>query len=238
MTQLATHNQLIYVIDDEPAISGLVSLNLVSHGYRARQFNIGPDALANLQSDSPDLVILGIPRPEVSGLEIARQIRRLSSAPLLLLSVRAESSVLQAALNLGAGDYIIKPFHIDELMAWVRVSLRRPAPPKIDLLGRPYSYRSGDLLVDLDGLRVTIRGSVVPLTPKEWAMLRVLVRYAGQVVSSGDLLRESWGPEYGIESDYIRTYIGRLRRKLEPDSQSPRYILLERGLGYRLAEPD
>ena len=123
-------------------------------------------------------------------------------------------------------------------MARIRVILRRTSPAPGEPVQVAYSYRCGDLSVDLETMRVTIGGEQVNLTPREWALLRVLIRYAGRVVSTRQLLQETWGPDYGNEGDYVRAYITRLRRKLEPDPQNPRYILLERGIGYRLTEPD
>ena len=237
MVQFATTSQLIYVVDDDSAIARLVAVNLAARGYRVKQFDNGAVAMAGLQSDDPDLVILDIMMPGTDGLEVTKQIRQVSQVPILILSVRDETSTKLAALDLGADDYLTKPFRVEELLARMRAILRRSAPAGLDAPRSPYVYRSGDLLIDVEELRVISQNRLVPLTPREWALLQVLVKHVGRVVSSRQLLQEAWGPDYGDEGDYVRTYVTRLRRKLEPDPKHPRYILLERGLGYRLAEP-
>lgn len=238
MVQSATGEQLIYVIDDDTAIARLVAVNLAARGYRVKQFDSGSAALAGLQVDDPDLVILDILMPDPDGLEVTKQIRQVSRVPILILSVRDETSSKLAALDLGADDYVTKPFRVEELLARMRAILRRTTPARRQPAGGDAAYRSGELFIDLEGMRVNSHGRVVSLTPREWSALKVLVKYAGMVVSSRQLLQEAWGPDYGDEGDYVRTYVTRLRRKLEPDPQSPRYILLERGLGYRLVESD
>ena len=191
-----------------------------------------------LQVDDPDLVILDILMPDPDGLEVTKQIRQVSRVPILILSVRDETSSKLAALDLGADDYVTKPFRVEELLARMRAILRRTTPARREPARGDDAYRSGELFIDLEGMRVISHGRVVSLTPREWSALKVLVKHAGMVVSSRQLLQEAWGPDYGDEGDYVRTYVTRLRRKLEPDPQNPRYILLERGLGYRLVESD
>jgi two-component system KDP operon response regulator KdpE len=183
----------------------------------------------------PDLVVLDIMMPGPNGLEVARNLRAFSQIPILMLSVRDETSTKLAALDLGVDDYLTKPFEMAELLARVRAILRRTLPPTEDVpLTR---YHRGDLWIDLQSTRVALGNKPVRLTGREWAVLRVLVEHAGQVVAPRQLLQQAWGPEYGDEGDYIRTYITRLRRKLEPDPSQPAYIMLEWGMGYRLAEP-
>ena len=158
--------------------------------------------------------------------------------PILILSVLDETASKLTALDLGAEDYLTKPFRIEELLARTRTILRRTAPAtKEDSLQSTWDYRSGELFVDLNGLRIVSLDSIIQLTPREWALLRVFIKYAGQVVAPRTLLKEAWGPDYGDEGDYVRTYVNRLRRKIEPEPNQPRYLLLERGLGYRLVEP-
>ena len=236
MKELPTDGHLIYVVDDETDIRGLVTINLSASGYQVKGFGCGAKALSSLKRDGPDLIILDIVMPGPSGLEIARRIRQSSQVPILMLTVREEISTKVAALDVGADDYLTKPFQIEELLARVRAILRRTAPAKFD--SPDSSYRSGGLSVDFKNMRVASQERLVQLTPREWAVLRVLVKYAGRVVSPRQLLQEAWGLAYGDELDYVRAYVIRLRRKLEPDPQHPRYILLERGLGYRLIEGD
>ena len=231
-------SQLVYVVDDDVAIARLVSVNLAARGYRVKQFSSGIEALTNLQSDRPDLIVLDLLMPDSDGLEIAQAIRESSQVPILVLSVRDEASAKLAALDLGADDYITKPFRVDELLARVRAILRRSTITESGEASPNYSYRSGELLIDLETMRVTSHLQPVRLTPREWATLRVLVKYAGRIVSPRQLLQEAWGADYGDEGDYVRTYITRLRRKLEPVPHQPRYILLERGLGYRLVDAE
>lgn len=237
MAQFATNNYLIYVVDDDTAIARLLSVNLEARGYRVKEFDSGLQALSGLKTDDPHLVILDIVMPGPDGLEITRRIRQVSQVPILILSVLDETASKLTALDLGAGDYLTKPFRIEELLARTRAILRRTAPAtKQDSIQSTWNYRSGELFVDLDGLRVVSHGCSKQLTPREWALLRVFIKYAGQVVAPRTLLKEAWGPDYGDEGDYVRTYVNRLRRKIEPEPNQPRYLLLERGLGYRLVE--
>ena len=191
-----------------------------------------------MPGDPPDLIVLDLLMPDIDGLEIARSVRQTSQVPILVLSVRDETSAKLAALDLGADDYITKPFPVDELLARVRAILRRASPTYPSPAVPRYSYQSGELLIDLESMRVTSHSRPVRLTPREWATLRVLVRHVGRVVSPRQLLQEAWRSDYGDEGDYVRTYITRLRRKLEPEPHQPRYILLERGLGYRLTDAE
>jgi two-component system KDP operon response regulator KdpE len=237
MAQFSTNNHLIYVVDDDAAIARLVSVNLAARGYRVKEFNSGSQAVAELKIDAPDLVILDIIMPEPDGLEVTRQIRQISQVPIMILSVRDETADKLTALDTGAEDYITKPFGIEELLARTRAILRRTAPAtKEEFIPSTWDYRSGGLFVDLDGLRVISHDCGKQLTPREWALLRVFIKYAGRVVAHRTLLQEAWGPDYGEEGEYVRTYVNRLRRKIEPEPQQPRYLLLERGLGYRLVE--
>jgi len=238
MQQTATASQLVYVVDDDAAIARLVSVNLAARGYRVKQFSGGNEALTSFPSDRPDLIVLDLLMPDSDGLDVAKTIRQSSQVPILVLSVRDETATKLAALDLGADDYITKPFRVDELLARVRAILRRSASSESGSAAPNYSYRSGELLIDLEGMRVNSHNRPVQLTPREWATLRVLVKHAGRIVSSRQLLQEAWGTDYGDEGDYVRTYITRLRRKLESDPHHPRYILLERGLGYRLTDAE
>lgn len=227
---------LIYVVDDDEAVANLVFQNLKFQGYRVQVFYSGESMLAELQHGFPDLIILDIMMPGIDGVEVARRLREFSSVPILMLSIKNDVSLKATVLDLGADDYLTKPFDIAELSARIRAILRRSAVTQSNQ-GRNV-YQSGNLNINLDSGLVSIDGVPIRLTPHEWSVLRALVKHVGQVVTPRQLLKEAWGPDYGDEGDYVRTYITRLRHKLEVDPKNPRYILLEWGFGYRLADPD
>ncbi len=189
MLESAASDQLIYVVDDDVAISQLVAVNLAARGHRVKQFHAGRDSLASLQIDLPDLVILDLILPDSDGLDIATRIREAFQVPIVVLSVQDETAFKVAALDLGADDYMTKPFRVDELVARVRAILRRTSVAKATAPAPTASYGSGGLLVDLESMRVTIHDRQVQLTPREWATLRVLVKYVGRVVSPRQLLQ-------------------------------------------------
>ncbi|PKB78073.1 MAG: hypothetical protein BZY88_19985 [SAR202 cluster bacterium Io17-Chloro-G9] len=238
MSESSATASLVYVVDDDAAIARLVSVNLAARGYRVKQFSEGKSVLDCLDDDAPDLMILDIVMPGINGLEVASLVRQVSTVPIMMLSVRSETTAKLAALDLGADDYVTKPFRIEELLARVRAILRRSAQSKTVGPSSDSVFQYGALIIDVDRLQVVSNNRRVHLTHHEWAILRILVHHAGTVISSRQLLQEAWGPEYGDEGDYIRTYITRLRRKLEQDHRKPRYILTERGLGYRMIEAD
>ena len=231
-----TDKHLIYVVDDDEAVANLVFQNLKFQGYRVQVFYSGESMLAELQQGFPDLIILDIMMPGIDGVEVARRLREFSSVPILILSIQNDVSLKATVLDLGADDYLTKPFDIAELSARIRAILRRSAVTQSSQ-GRNV-YQSGKLNINLDSGLVSIDGVPIRLTPHEWSVLRALVKHVGQVVTPRQLLQEAWGPDYGDEGDYVRTYITRLRHKLEVDPKNPRYILLEWGFGYRLADPD
>ena len=235
MKNLPTDGHLIYVVDDETDIRRLITIYVSVSGFQVKGFSNGAEALCSFKTDEPDLIILDLTMPGANGLEVAREIRRTSQVPILMLTVREEIATKVTAFDVGIDDYLTKPFQIEELLARIRAILRRTTPAMLDSPRVP--YYSGSLFVDIENMHITSHGRRIQLTPREWGVLRVLIKYAGRMVSSRQLLQEAWGQDYGDEADYVRTYVTRLRKKLEPDPQNPQYIQLERGLGYRMVEP-
>jgi two-component system KDP operon response regulator KdpE len=221
----------ILVVDDEPEIGRALRVNLTAHGYEVTVVPSGEAALERLRTDRPpDLIILDLGLPGMSGLEVCRQVRATSDLPILVLSVKGEERDKVAALDLGADDYIAKPFGMNELLARVRVALRHAARPRA---GAGAVFSAGDLAIDFDRRLVTVRGQEVKLTPTEYDLLKVLVTHAGKIMTRHMLLDQVWGAGYMAEPHYLHVYIGQLRRKIEPDPLHPRYILTVPGVGYR-----
>ena len=221
----------VLVVDDEPDIRRVVRAGLQTRGYTVEVAAGGAEALDRISRQWPDVVLLDLMMPGIDGLEVIRQARGWSRVPIIVLSVREEELAKVRALDLGADDYVTKPFGMDELVARIRVALRHTggteaAAPVI---------RVGKLTIDLEHRRVTTGEREVALTPTEYNILRALAEHAGKVLTHGMLIREIWGPDYGgTEDHYLHVYIARLRRKLEPDPTSPHYLITEPGAGYRL----
>jgi two-component system, OmpR family, KDP operon response regulator KdpE len=225
----------ILVVDDEPQIRKFLRISLSAHGYEVIEAARGEEALAKCATGSPDLVILDLGLPDVDGQEVIARIREWSKVPIIVLSVRAAEAEKVAALDLGADDYITKPFGIHELLARVRAVLRSRS-----LEGeQPLAVVTvGELAIDIARRRVRVAGAEVRLSRKEFALLRLLARHAGRIVTHQQLLREVWGPAHEHETHYLRIYIGHLRQKLGDDPTRPRYIGNEPGVGYRLLDAD
>jgi two-component system, OmpR family, KDP operon response regulator KdpE len=215
--------QRVLVVDDEPQILRALRTNLRGAGYEVETAATAEQALAAAALKPPDAVIVDLVLPDASGTEVCRELRRWSSAPILVLSVVGEEREKVAALDAGADDYVEKPFGIDELLARLRAALRRAAPPAGPVL------EIGHLVVDLDKRLVEVGGKAVQLTPHEFELLRVLAQNEGKLLTHPTLLREVWGPAYGDESHYLHVYVSNLRRKIEPDPARPRYLLTEPG---------
>lgn len=225
----------VLVVDDEASLRDFVRRNLDVRGYRVETAANGLEALAHLKRQPFDLVILDLMMPHMDGLETTRRLRQESTVPVIVLSALGEESDKVAALELGADDYLTKPFGVPELLARVKAALRRSAwspPSEGQRLGR--LVRDG-LVVESDSRSVSLHGNPIDLTPLEFELLLQLIREAGKVLTHRSLLQKVWGPEYGDEVEYLRVYIGRLRRKLEADPARPTRLLTEHGLGYRLA---
>jgi two-component system KDP operon response regulator KdpE len=194
----------------------------------------GEEALAAVDGRLPDLVLLDLVLPGLSGLEVCRHLRARSSLPILVLSARGDERDKVAALDLGADDYLTKPFGVNELLARIRAALRRAVGAR----GPSAVVEAGALRVDFDRRQVTLDGAEVRLTPTEFELLKVLVANAGRVLTHGYLLRTVWGPEYEGESQLLRVFIGQLRRKVERDPSRPQHILTDPGVGYRFRSDD
>jgi two-component system KDP operon response regulator KdpE len=220
----------VLVVDDEPQILRALRTSLHGAGYDVETAATAEEALIALAANPPDAVVLDLVLPDGSGTQVTRELRTWSSAPVIVLSVVGDEAEKVAALDAGADDYVTKPFSIEELLARLRAALRRadaPSEPIVEV---------GDLRIDLEKRAVSVAGEPVQLTPHEFALLRVLARNPGKLLTHAALLREVWGRGYGDESHYLHVYVSQLRRKLEADPARPRYILTEPGAGYRLAE--
>jgi two-component system, OmpR family, KDP operon response regulator KdpE len=229
-----SHGARILVVDDEPQILRSLRTTLASHGYEVQTAATGEEALAAVDGRLPDLVVLDLVLPGLSGLEVCRRLRARSSLPILVLSARGDERDKVAALDLGADDYLTKPFGVNELLARIRAALRRAVGAR----GPSAVVEAGALRVDFDRRQVTLDGAEVRLTPTEFDLLKVLVANAGRVLTHGYLLRTVWGPEYEGESQLLRVFIGQLRRKVERDPSRPQHILTDPGVGYRFRIDD
>ncbi len=204
----------VLLVDDDTTLRRTLGIGLRAEGHEVLMAADGRTALQALREDRPDIVVLDLGLPDVSGIEVLRQLRVWSTTPVVVLSARAESSEKVEALDLGADDYVTKPFGMEELLARLRAAARR-AGSDLPVL------EADDLVIDLPARRVTKAGEVVRLTPTEWGLLEMLVRTPGRLVSQQDLLHEVWGPAYGRETNYLRVYVGALRKKLEDDPAVP-----------------
>jgi two-component system, OmpR family, KDP operon response regulator KdpE len=218
----------VLVIDDEPPIRRFLRTSLVPQNYRVIEANDAASGLDLIAREKPDLVILDLGLPDMDGLDVIRRIRAKATIPIVVLSSRDDERAKVEALELGADDYVTKPFGMDELVARLRTALRHRFHEK----GEEPVFQSGDLTVDLVRRRVTVGGVEVRLSPTEFAMLQLLVAHAGKVLTHRQILREVWGSAEDVQ--YLRVYIRQLRRKLEADPERPRHIVTEPGVGYRL----
>ena len=218
----------ILVVDDDPAILRTLVIGLRAHGYEPRTATDGRTAVSLGRTDPPDLVILDLGLPDIPGVEVLRQLRSWSQVPVIVLSARDGSEDKVEALDIGADDYVTKPFGMEELLARARAAVRRSgADQGAEILQTP-AFR-----IDLAAKRVWRGTDEIRLTPTEWGLLQALVTRPGRLVSQRQLLHEVWGPAYATETHYLRVYMGNLRRKLEPEPSRPRYFITEPGMGYR-----
>lgn len=228
----------VLVVDDEPQILRALRINLRVRQYEVHTAATGAEALAVAAAHPPDLVILDLGLPDMEGVDVIAGLRGWTSAPIIVLSGRADSADKVEALDAGADDYVTKPFGVEELLARMRAAARR-----VGAAEDPPRVRLGDLTVDLAAKRVTrdtgdCGGADIRLTPTEWHLLEVLLRNPGKLLSQKQLLHDVWGPGYDNASGNLRLYMAQLRRKLEPDPARPRWLITEPGMGYRYQPPE
>ncbi len=219
----------ILIIDDETQIRRFLRVALTSHGYTVKDVRTGNEGLDAVAMFSPDLVILDLGLPDIDGLEVVRQLREWSKVPIIILSVKEQEKVKITALDSGADDYVTKPFGMGELLARIRAAMRHIAGVEEQPI-----LQFGDLTIDFVHRRITRDDNEIKLTLTEYEIVRNLAINAGKVITHRSLLRAVWGPSYENEVQYLRVYIGQIRRKLERDPSRPRHIITEPGVGYRL----
>jgi two-component system KDP operon response regulator KdpE len=229
---MASIKHSILVIEDEPPLMRFLRVTLAAEGFAVIEAQSGEAGVRHAGYDRPDLVILDLGLPDIDGIEVIRRIREWSTMPIVIVSARGREPDKVAALDAGADDYLTKPFGAAELLARVRVIIRRLA--QVTPSGEPV-FQTGELRVDLANRGVSLAGNAVHLTPNEFRLLAALVRNAGRVMTHRLLLREVWGPGSATENHYLRVYMNQLRQKLEIDPARPKYLLTETGVGYRFA---
>ena len=222
----------ILLIEDDPQIRRFVKAMLTAEDYRLHEAAAGEDGIAQAAARNPDLVLLDLGLPDVDGIDVIREIRQWSQIPIVVLSARGQERDKIKALDAGADDYVSKPFAPGEVSARIRASLRRAAV--LDKNDAAETVNFGNISVNLAARRVLVGGSEVHVTPNEYKLLQVLLRHAGKVVTQRQLLKLVWGPEHLEEPQYLRVFMGQLRRKLEADPAHPKHLITEPGIGYRL----
>ncbi len=225
-----TENHKILVVDDEPQITRVLRHSLIAHQFDVRTAADGVSGLDTFHDWHPDLIITDLQMPEMDGIEFCRELRKTSNVPIIVLSVRGEEKTKVEALDAGADDYVTKPFGIDELLARVRAGLRRgqaSGSAEDDVL------EDGEFHIDLSSREISVAGKPIHLTPKEFDLLVFLFRNRGKVITHRAILAAIWGGNYTEQTEYLRVFIGQLRKKVEPDPAHPRYIRTEPWVGYR-----
>lgn len=222
----------ILVVDDEPQLTRVLRTGLKSHGYDVRTAADGLSGFETFKDWRPDLVITDLAMPSMNGLELCRKLREISPVPIIILSAKGEEKTKVEALDIGADDFVTKPFGIDELLARIRAALRRAVTSVVDG-AEPTLLEEGDFRVDLESRDVTVNGREIRLTPKEFDLLTYLMKHAGKVLTHHTLLAALWGGNYVEQNEYLRVFVGNLRKKIETDATSPRYIVTEPWIGYR-----
>jgi two-component system KDP operon response regulator KdpE len=223
---------LILLIEDEPQMRRFLRTALTTNDYRLVEAETAKEGLAQAAARNPDVILLDLGLPDRDGLDVTRELREWAGTPIIVLSARGREQDKVAALDVGADDYLTKPFGVEELLARIRVALRHAALPP-GAAPEPM-FEAGVLRVDLAERRVWRQGEEIHLTPTEYKLLATLVRHAGKVLTHRQLLKEVWGANYVNQSHYVRVYLAQLRQKIEPDPARPRLLLTEPGVGYRL----
>jgi two-component system KDP operon response regulator KdpE len=224
----------LLVIDDEARFLRALAISLRARGYEVETAATGEDGLAVAARAHPDAVVLDLGLPDLDGLDVLRALRGWTSVPVIVLSARHEEQAKVEALDIGADDYVTKPFGMDELLARLRATLRRSVPGQDEPL-----IETADFTIDLAAKRArNAAGDDVRLTPIEWGIVTTLVRNRGKLVTQRQLLQEVWGPQYETETEYLRVHLAAIRRKLEPTPSRPRYFVTEAGMGYRFEWTD
>jgi two-component system KDP operon response regulator KdpE len=223
----------ILIVDDDPAILRLLSTNLKARGYEVTTAANGEESLEAVQKDFVDLIILDLMMPKVDGVEVCRRIREWSDIPIIILSARGDENDKVKCLELGADDYLTKPFGIAELMARIKTAFRHRGDPTVS--PAQSTFTCDGLEINFAKRRVTVNGNEITLTPTEFALLQHLAVNSDKVLTHSMLLQSVWGSEYSSEKEYLRVFVGRLRRKLEPDPKNPKYIQTIPGVGYHIS---
>lgn len=221
----------ILIVEDDPQIRRFLRATLAAEQYRYHEAITAGEGIAQAQARQPDLILLDLGLPDSDGLEVIRVLRQSTQTPIIVLSARGQEKDKIEALDLGADDFVSKPFAVGELLARIRAALRRAATIRDGSDGT--TFRAGDVMVDLEARVVRVGGAEVHLTPIEFRMLETLIRHAGKVVTQRQLLIDVWGPQNSEQAQYLRVYMAQLRRKLESDPARPRHLRTEPGVGYR-----
>jgi two-component system, OmpR family, KDP operon response regulator KdpE len=220
----------ILVVDDEPHIVRTLTINLRARDYDVESAGDARSALQIMAERTPDVIVLDLGLPDLDGIEVLRRVREFSTVPVVVLSARQDSDDMVEALDAGADDYVTKPFGMNEFLARIRAAARRGVAATQSIP----TVQTADFTLDFTNYRATRGEQEIRLTPTEWRLLSALAATPGQLVTHAALLRAAWGPTYGRESNYLRVYANQLRRKLEPDTGNPRYLITQPGIGYRL----
>ena len=227
---MSSNSPTVLVVDDEKSLRDFVRRNLEIRNFKVETASNGLEAMAIFGTQNIDLVILDIMMPYLDGLETTRRIRKTSLVPIIILTALGEEADKVRAFDMGADDYLTKPFGIGELLGRVKAVLRRARWTNSPTNGEKITR--GDIVADLERHEISVRGEILKLTPTEFNLLVYIMRHAGKVLSHRLILQNVWGPEYGDESEYLRVYMGKLRQKIEVNPLEPEYLITERGIGY------